>query len=190
MHIVYCTLWTRQCVQCTLYTAHCILHIVYWTLWLVGTRQFIQGWGAFTQGGCYHNIITSHPKFLWEALSIAQWAGQRKTRAFRFIHSNLEQHFTVRNRIHQLKVCRLNSMWLFCCNYISDFCITSNQRWSANQNISSNDQHISNTFPPMNQHLSAQPLNCAQLPHLIMKYLCHPALATISQWHYGYNTEQ
>ena len=35
-------------------------------------NAFKGGVGAFTRGGCYHNI-TSHPKFLLQALSNGQW---------------------------------------------------------------------------------------------------------------------
>ena len=76
-----CTLCTvqRQCVHCVLLHRGPPLN------------AFKGGVGAFTRGGCCHNI-TSHPKFLLQALSNGQWKMGAKMFSTIFYQSALESN--------------------------------------------------------------------------------------------------
>ena len=91
------------------------------------------------------------------------------------------QHFTESTWTRQLEVCHLNSMWLSCCNYCvgldsSLLYFHRTQCWAANQNISSNDRHISKTFLPIKQTFVSTLSHCAlwnisPIPHCTFKFV-------------------
>ena len=98
---VYCTEAPSMCTMCTaaqrppvkVYTVHCTEAMC--TLCIsqrVPLNAFKGGVGAFTRGGCCHNIITSHPKFLLQALSNGQWKMGAKMFSTIFYQSALESN--------------------------------------------------------------------------------------------------
>ena len=115
---VHCTEAPSMCTLCTaaqrppvkVYTVHCTEAMC--TLCIsqrLPLNAFKGGVAAFTRGGCCHNIITSHPKFLlhW-AMVNGKWVQRCFPQYFTRVHLNL----TIGD------VCHVNSMWLSCCNYV------------------------------------------------------------------------